>query len=410
MTPLAKLWSATVGTSIVPLFEEPSFRALWSGVMLATVGAVMLLVALSYQIYIDTGSALGAALIFGTRWVVALVMLPVIAKAAAVLETRRLIAGTQIALGVTGVVFLVAPPSLSAFFIAILCVRGFIDVLLKSVYVVALKVWIPPEKLEASASFFDTSVYIGGAVGALLAPLVLEIGGLPAVILLTAVIYGLAAIIILSLPRRAAAPPPPGPTRPWRDTMALAKTSPRLFLTLMLLVAATCLFQGYHDASRIVLPLAHLGLGDMGLGVFQAMTSIAFLAGALVATHFAGPDRTHWFIAERPLIIATAIAMGLPIVTREPVVAFTTYAAFIILYEVLFIVLARRLVVESSVTEIPVVASVRTVLSGAGLAVGTLFVGLLNDEIGLVAATLAVLVSSVVVLQAIEVMLKKTPR
>lgn len=394
------LWHLA-GSTLNPLFAEPAFRRLWAGVMLASIGAVMLLVALSYSVYQKSGSALLAGLIFSTRWIVSLILLPIITDIIGRFDKRLLVVGALILMSTTSILLMWVAPALSTIFLVIICVRGFIDVTLKSAYSVVLKLWIPTEKLGAASSFFDTSVYLGGAIGSLLVPILLNLRGLPAVALVNALIYLIAALLIFRLPLPLRVVVPSRFATPWRDIAVMAREEPNLFLTLLLLVVSTSLFQGFYDSSRILLPVTHLRLGDVGLGLFQAMTSVAFMAGAFFATRTVSLDVGNRVVWECVLIFTTSITMLLAVLSRQLFLSFICYGLFLMFYEVLFVVLARRLTIESSFSAISSLSSARTVLTGGGLALGTAVTGLLIDHAGLLGASCIVSLVSIVLLSVL---------
>lgn len=372
------------------LFADRAFLLMWCAMLASTAGTFLLLLALSLTLFTGSGSGFQASAVFGVQWLLPLAAAPLIGWLGSRFRPRGVLAAADVAGALLSLAVGFASGSgLLAVFV-LLALRGLAEAVTKSVRVVALKRHMRPADLERAASLFNTSQYLGGAVGGLLGAALVERLTLPEIAAIDALTFGFAALCYLLLPaeiRREGAGGPPPTARVWRAARRALAGRPGLLANFHYLLLVTAIFQGFHNVARTPLPVGQLGLGAGGLMLLQVLSSTAIVAGALfVALFMQGPrGRVHPAL----LVAATAAAMVGAVLLREPVASLALYTVFIFGFEVAFTKVQKDVILDCPDEAIAHVSALANALQMALMMAVVFLGGGLMDHIGLAATAFA---------------------
>lgn len=373
------------------LFLDRAFLLMWCAMLASTAGTLLLLLALALTLFTGNGSGFQASAVFGVQGLLPLVAAPLIGWIGSRFRPRGVLAAADVAGGVLSLAIGFAYGSgLLAVFI-LLALRGLAEATTKSVRLVALKRHMRPENLERAASLFNTSYYLGGALGGLLGAVLAERLTLPEIAVIDALTFGFAAVCYLFLPpevHRAAAGRRPPTGRIWREARRALARRPALLGNFHYLLLVTAIFQGFHNVARTPLPVGRLGLGADGLMLLQVLSSSAIVAGALFVTLFMQGPRGR--IHSALLVAATAAAMLGAVLLRNPVASLALYTVFIFSFEVVFTKVQKDLILDCPEEAMPHVSALANPLQMALMMAVVFLGGGLLDHIGIVATALVV--------------------
>jgi hypothetical protein len=367
------------------IWRSAPFLLLWSTFFIGTAANVALLITISVAFYVNNGSALDAAAIFACRWVLPAFLAGVTNRILARSSPARAIAVAGL---ISALLALAIGPAYifsNAAVFGVLLVRGVVEVGVKTANTVALKRLLNGKLLADAASVFNSSNYIGGALGALLAMPAVDLLGFEGMLVACACLFaagGLAALLLPATPLGpfdAARPP----LSPWTTVWQMRSQSGGVFDALIMLFVTVACFQGYHDAVRTTLPITYLETGKFGVGILQGITFGALIAAVLFYARYSAEGRFLSNVSDTALMVATCLFMGLAVLWREPWVAFTFYGAFIFCFELAYVQATKKILLHCSEEQIVAVSSAQWALICVAMVSGTLVNGWLIDAIGL---------------------------
>jgi MFS family permease len=269
-----------------PLRVDRDFRYLWSGQVLSAVGREVTRIALPYQVYVLTGSALAIGGIALVELIPLLLFSLAGGTIADAVERRRLMIVCQIALAATsGALVLLSlspdPPLLALYAIAF--IAGSVAAIERPARSSAIPRLVPRERLPAALATNMVGFTVAGVCGPALGGIIIGTLGLPAAYLLDTLSFG-AALVGLLLIR-----PIPPLTDAVRPGLAAVIEGFRYVRRMPVLLSA---FVVDLDAMIFGLPVALFPI--MALDVFHAgpegvgLLTAAPAAGALVGALFTG--------------------------------------------------------------------------------------------------------------------------
>jgi len=353
---------------------HPTFAAMWLAMFFSTVGSSTLMLAIAIRIYLDTGSALDASLVYAAQWLAPLFLAPLIVRLFGAVSPRTALVGCE----TIGIGLAVAIGWCASFGIVVLLpllvVRGVIDVAVKSGRLVALKASFEGDQLKSATSLNGTPYVIGLASAGLLASVLVPVWSIPSIALASSGCFAIAAVAYRFLRGKAAVAPDrsAASARPsLRDLRPALAGDPRLGrrLALYLLVVAT--MQGYHTIARTVFPIAGLGMDASGPAWLQAVAIGGVLAGSILAAVCVGMRAYD----DARVELVTALAYGLMLATwlpQPPVVAFAVYFLFMLVFEIAFLRLAGDIMAACKVEHAPSISVAMTIYSLGGMTLVTL--------------------------------------
>lgn len=373
------------------LFADRAFLLMWCAMLASTAGTFLLLLALSLTLFTGSGSGFLASAVFGVQWLLPLLAAPLIGWLGSRFRPRGVLAAADVAGAALSLAVGFAYGSGLLAVFALLALRGLAEAVTKSVRVVALKRHMRPADLERAASLFNTSQYLGGAVGGLLGAVLVERLTLVQIAAVDALTFGFAAACYLLLPaglRRPDAGGPPPTARVWRIAGRALSGRPALLANFHYLLLVTAVFQGFHNVARTPLPVGQLGLGAGGLMLLQVLSSTAIVAGALFVALFMQGRGGR--VSPALLVAGTAAAMVGAVTLRDPLASLALYTVFIFGFEVAFTKVQKDVIVDCPDEAIAHVSALANALQMASM-MGVVFLGGgLMDRIGLAATALAV--------------------
>ncbi|GHD57123.1 hypothetical protein GCM10017083_38150 [Thalassobaculum fulvum] len=370
---------------VVATMRHPTFAAMWLAMFFSTVGSSTLLLAIAIRIYLDTGSALNASLVYAAQWLAPIFLAPLIVRLFGAVSPRAALVGCE----TVGIGLAVAIGWCASFGIVLLLpllvVRGVIDVAVKSGRLVALKASFEGDQLKSATSLNGTPYVIGLASAGLLASVLVPHLSIASIATLSSGCFAIAAVAYRFLGGRAAAAPDrsaSGPRPSLRDLRPALAGDPRLGRRLVLYLLVVATMQGYHTIARTVFPIAGLGLDASGPAWLQAVAIGGVLAGSILAAVCVG--RRAYDDARVELV--AVLAYGLMLATWLPqpaVLAYAVYFLFMLTYEIAFLRLAGDIMAACRVEHAPSISVAMTIYSLGGMTLVTLAGGWLATAAGL---------------------------
>ncbi|MFL6130818.1 MAG: MFS transporter [Mycobacteriales bacterium] len=354
-----------------------------------TAGSMCVLLRLSTQVGDDTGSGLLAGAVLSAPWLPALVLAGLLHRILAERPPGRLILAVEaVSLGLTAALAAVpaADHLLVRVAVAVLLVRGFFEAVTRSAASVLLRLTVPGDRLGRANTLAEIGRLAGTSAGAALAQPLGALLPLRAFFLLNAGTLACSVLVARALPRTGPAAAGGERATGCRVAVGLIAGDPvlRRLFALFLLVA---FWQGFHTIAVTVVPRELLDGGTSLVGVFVALSAVAVFAGSFAALpvqrHLARlPVETWAIVPMLPLLGAVLLARTGP--------TLASYAAFLVLFEVAYVVFNNLLLGRARPEEVPAVVTVRATLLPLGVVVSILAVGLLTDLTGPLFATVAV--------------------
>jgi predicted MFS family arabinose efflux permease len=276
--------------------------------------------------------------------------------------------------------------------LALLLVRGILETIMKSSTTIAVRRYVGQSHLEHAISLFDTSRYVAGGLGGLVGGLLITFLSIREIAVIDAATFLLAAgcVRLIKYTGVETLSSSRGAGRQVRSSLwSVLRRKESLLGDLVRLTIVTALFQGYHSAARTALPLAHLNAGNTAVGLLQAAASAAFIAGALISARFFSGAKA-WKVNDNALTTLTTLAMWIPLATHNLVAVLCGYFAFLAIYEILFIQITKRLILDCPEEALSSVASARSAWGTAGMVVVTAACGYGFDSIGFTRTTMLI--------------------
>ena len=289
---------------ISPLRYDRSYRWLWLGQLISSAGRQITLIALPYQLYRLTGSALALGGLAAVT-LIGLVIFSIPAGSLAdAVDRRRLLIVTQLGLAGTslalaGIALLDRPP------VAIIYAVAFIAAAISSVdhptRRATMSRLVAPERLPAALvldqASFQTSSIVGPAVGGAL----IAAAGVPIAFLIDALTFGAALAAVVILP---ALPPIGGGVRPGLSSVVEGFRHVRRVPVILasFVVDLVAMVFGLPTALFPILALTTYGGDATTLGLLTAAPAVGALIGALTSGWV-----SHVRRQGRAIIVAVAL-------------------------------------------------------------------------------------------------------
>jgi predicted MFS family arabinose efflux permease len=385
------------------LMRDRRFILLWLAMLVSATGTFMLLLVVSSHLLRAHGSGLGAASVFAFQWILPVVLASLVRRFAESPNLRRVVVSSEIGGAMVSVAIGLLVLSSPSMIPVVLCflVRGMFEAVTKTARVVLVKLMFQGPALTAASSTFNLSYYVGGVLGGLLgAALVMHVS-LMVVCLIDAATFVFSAGCYLLLPKVRV--PSRHATTARRgalaDTFALMRRDRALWAAVGYLVAATGVFQGFHNAARTLLPIRHLGLADTAVMQLQMVSGAAIVGGAVLVPLLG----RHAQLRALPFGVhaLASLALWLTAQVGTPLGLFIAYFGFIFLFEVAFTA-AQASMIQSCRAEDMATLSAGSNALGTGLLIGfSLLSGWLSDRLPM--PTVALLVAGIGMLWALAV-------
>ena len=267
---------------ISPLTESPAYRALWLGQIVSLMGTQMRYVAVSFQVFVLTGSTVAVGLI-GLAEVVPLVIFSIIGGAVADrTDRRRLIGITQvISIVLSSLLAIVSlddsPPLVLIYVLVGLAssVAGF-DRPARTAMVPQL---VPPGTLPAAMALRQVVFQLTQIVGPLVAGLMLEAFDIAWIYAIDGVTFFAGLISLLWVPRMPVEHADASPVESVREGLRFSFRTP-LLLSIFSIDLVAMIF-GMPRAVFPALATETFDVGGGGLGLLYAAASAGALLSAL---------------------------------------------------------------------------------------------------------------------------------
>jgi MFS family permease len=303
------------------VFAVREFRALFSTLVLSSVGDELARVALTVLVYQRTSSPLLSALTFGIGYLPWLVGGPVLSAFADRLPRHRvLIASDAVRAALIAAMALPGVP-LSALLVLLLLVSLAAPPFESARSALQADI-LDGDRYAVATSVTNVCIQITQVVGFLLAGLLVALFSPTAALLFDAGTFLLSAgWLWVRLHRRPAPAAGAGPrTSLWRDTadgLRLIARTPRLRAIMAVLWVAT-LFALAPEGLAVPFA-AQLGQGNTGVGILLAATPLGITVGALVVGRWVRPASRERLVSPLVLLsLLPLVAAGLVAETAHP--------------------------------------------------------------------------------------------
>lgn len=384
------------------LLRDRRFILLWLAMLVSSTGTFMLLLVVSSHLLRAHGSGLGAASVFAFQWALPVVLASLVRRFAESPNLRRVVVSSEIGGAMVSVAIGLMLGSQSMIPV-VLCflVRGMFEAVTKTARVVLVKLMFQGPALTAASSTFNLSYYVGGVLGGLLgAALVMHVS-LMTVCLIDATTFVFSAGCYLLLPKVGV--PSRKATTARRgailDTLTLMRGDRALWAAVGYLVAATGVFQGFHNAARTLLPIRHLGLADTAVMQLQMVSGTAIVGGALLVPLLG--RRTQMRAFAFGVHVLASLSLWFTAQVGTPLALFIAYFGFIFLFEVAFTAAQASMIQSCPAEAMPTLSAGSNAL-GTGLLIGfSLLSGWLSDRLPM--STVTLLVAGIGMLWALAV-------
>jgi MFS family permease len=297
-----------------PLRLDRDYRWLWSGQAIGSIGNQITRVALPYQVYVLTESALAIAALTAFQLIPLLVFALGAGTLADAVDRRRLLLATQLGQAAASFVLVLlalqpAPPVVALFLVAaVMAALGAVDQPARSSMIPRL---VPPERLPAAIALnqlnFQAASIVGPAAGGVLLATVGLAGAYCVdVISFTASIGALLAI--------APVPPLGSAVRPGLAAVreGLAYVRRRRVVLSTFAIDLNAMVFGMPQALFPVLALDVFRVGPVGVGLLAAAPGFGAFVGAALSGWVSGVERVGRAVVLSVVVWGAAIvAFGL---------------------------------------------------------------------------------------------------
>jgi MFS family permease len=368
--------------------------ALW-GTNLASISACTLCyIYLSYYVYrVSENIMLSELVLFAPMLLPVLLVLQINRLSQRYTPRNLMFVGNLLGLACSALTFLFLPhvPYLASLGVVFI---GALDSVQRVSRIVAVKKYFSLDQIKLTVPLTLTAQFIaGGLAGGLLSAFKERISP-EHVLLLTCLLFAVAALCALALPsiKHVTTSPhhqeaPPSPFRQFASLLTQHPELQRHFIAFVLLIT---FFQGFFNVSRVALPAHQLGLPASYVGLLQLVNSGAALIGALL---FYWASRKSTTFAVQPLRALSAIAMVGACAVPNVVVSYASYFLYIFFFELVFFKIQADIVAACPAESMPLLATVQYAAVYAGMMLTILIGAFLVDKVGLMqAAALFVLV------------------
>lgn len=363
---------------LAKLKQQRNFWLLWIGMLFSMMAGNFLLVTLSLQTYMETGSASAASIFFVAQFAA-----PVLFSGLTELLCRRLPPKRAMLLAdcvsMISVIAIGLINALSATFVLLL-LRGFADSLLKSSRVIAIKVTFSDEALPRANALLAGPHFIGNGLGVLLASALLERVGIFEIGLITAGLLAVALCAYGALSLPAVAPESGNTSLKLKGRIVSALSGkPALQLAMVQLVTITIFLQGIHQVARTVVPVDSFNLDATQAGFFQ----ISAVLGIICATFLVAQVR--WIrvsLDVTTITLISCLALVFLWVQPNPILGAATYFVFMCAFEIGYIRAQNTLILTAEPAALATLMVLKHVGTFSGMAILILVAGAMTDQIG----------------------------
>lgn len=371
--------------------RDATFVRIWAAIFATSVATFLLLMTLSAAVFTQTHSPVFANGIVLTQWVPAVLALPLIKSLASRYEGRSLLIAAEVGSALSLLVTVWLLNDLYPL-LGLLVVKGTFDNLSKVARPIAVKRLFTGAALDRAASYYNTAMLIGGGVGALAGALFLARLSSQQVIALSIALHLISACIYATVAKTRQ----PAADQSGKSRAANERVDPDAQSALVYFIAAVALFQGYHNIARSVFAVDQLGMPASGIALLQAVTNIAYVAGALAAARINVTGGRYRIIG--PLSHCSALATLIPLISiTRPAFGVPMYAVFAFGFEAAYCVHMRFVITSVPSASMPrIMANANAWALGLMLAV-SLGGSYLVSKIGFVPVTVIVVIIAVLV-------------
>ncbi len=294
-----------------PVLSNRSFRSLWLAGLISDAGDWLLLIALPIVVFQVTGSALGTSVAFLVELAPGIVLAPLAGRLVDRVDRRRLL------LAVTGLQTVSLLPLLTVngrgglpVVYAVILVQAALATLFDPAKNALLPSLVPPQDLVSANSLVGLSQNLGRLVGGPLGGLLLAISGLPTIVLVDAITYLLAGILIARVgtgreardpsaapkPREPSAAPDPPAGRTSSGILALLRRAQIRAVAIVSFIDQIA--QGMFVVCFILFVAQRLHGGSGEIGLLRGIQAVGAIVGAIALSRWGGgvsPGRlTAW--------------------------------------------------------------------------------------------------------------------
>jgi len=377
-------------------WPSSTVRLIASSTFVNMLGTNLFLVALSVQFFAQHSSNLAAAAVYVAQFLPVIFLMPLAWRICDRLPIRSALIFLELAS--SAVTLLVGLAVLAGNFplaLALLCVRGFCEMTTKSARNVAVRSITDETTLSRANTWVMAGNFAGQTLGAVLG-FALITGTSTAIVIAVSVAAFLAsAAIWLAFP-----PSPPasqaGPARDgaslWRAGAAILARDPQILRATIYLIATMVLLQSLNQVVRVGLPLDWLGLPARAGALNEAIGCVGIVTGLLLVGRFF-PDAGTKAVPIGFYFCAAVVASALPfLLPREPALAFALYFAFMVLFEMSFMLGMNSALARCRPEESPALMVLVYGTAFGGMTLMTIVMGAAADQLGFLPLALAVLV------------------
>ena len=380
-------------------------------VFLSTVGNTTLIIAIATDIYHKTDSVTIASTIYSSQWLFPIVLSPIATYLCYKFQPKFLLLWAELA-ACCFVVFIgylyYENPYLTLIFLVI---RGFIDILVKSVRVIMVKLYYESKGLENAFTTISGGFILGAGVAGLLASLLIARYNIFQISFISAFLILLACIIysvLIYLVRNLKVPVFANPKEKFFTRIRNALKSNDLILkNLILIFTVVGFYQGYHTLARTPFAIDFLGLKETGPAWIQVIAILGICAGAIIIWLLTY-KKYKWKLLGPVTFFAAAFTMLLTWVSKIPEISFLFYFLFMLFYEMAFLLFNKNLVVLCPREHMPIIS---ILINAGSLALMTILVtlgSLIADASNLFISTSLMAVTAIGIYVLVNKNIKKT--
>lgn len=386
------------------LLSSRNFWMLWLSMLISTSGTFILLLALSLNVYIETHSSLLSATVFGVQWLLPIFAAKKIGITATHREPKKNLFFAEIlgALSSLAIGVIYGHSDIILIFV-LLAFRGVFEAASKSFRSIAIKCYLPQNMLASGVAFVSSAQYLGGAVGAIIGTTLIGGHSILMISLADALSFIIAALLFVSLKKKNDWVKPAGvSSKVWSETFRFLSVNKTVRKNYLYLLLAAGIIQGWHNVARTTLPLQVLKLGHVGLIYIQVISSVSIFTGAILTGWYLKRKNKSKLVTNFPILIITFLFMLLSCVIHSPAYSLMMYAIFIFLFEVLYTLAQKEMIVTCPLNMLPYISSTSSTLQMTSVMVAVIIGGELTDQFGLLLSAVIFFVISIFLSLMIE--------
>ena len=370
---------------------SPQVRLLAVSMFASTVGTNLMLVALSAHLYTQSSSNLAASGVYVAQFLPIVFLMPLAWRICNRLPLRSALVGLELVSGlVTIVVGLMVVTGWLWLAYVVLVARGFFDMTTKSARNVALKFVCTDGSVAQANNLVTAANFLGQTAGAVLGFVLIANVSILSIALIDAASFLLSALICLRLPSiRAVGAVDGGLQALWTQGKAALRADLDVMRAMIYLVGTVVLLQSFNQVARVGVPLAWLGLPPHAAALNEIIGTVAVVVGLVIVAAFFTGKKAH-----PPLWVffcAAILSVVTPFLTKEPVGSFALYFAFMILFEMSFMISKNQLLARCRDEDTPCLMVIYYGVAFGGMTIATLGMAAAADLSGFHVVTAAII-------------------